>query len=41
MTNPYDEAFEKSIKDPNSFWAQAAEECHWYKKWDKVLEGFL
>jgi len=38
MTNPYDEAFEKSIKDPNSFWAQAAEECHWYKKWDKVLD---
>jgi propionyl-CoA synthetase len=38
MTNPYDEAFEKSIKDPNSFWAEAAEDCHWYKKWDKVLD---
>jgi len=38
MTNPYDEAFEKSIKDPDSFWAAAAEECHWYKKWDKVLD---
>jgi len=38
MTNPYDEAFEKSIKDPDSFWAAAAEDCHWYKKWDKVLD---
>ncbi|MBW2564023.1 MAG: propionyl-CoA synthetase [Deltaproteobacteria bacterium] len=38
MTNPYDEAFEKSIKDPDSFWAEAAEDCHWYKKWDKVLD---
>jgi len=38
MTNPYDEAFEKSIKDPDTFWAEAAEDCHWYKKWDKVLD---
>jgi len=38
MTNPYDETFEKSIKDPDSFWAAAAENCHWYKKWDKVLD---
>ncbi len=38
MTNPYDEAFAKSINDPDSFWAEAAEDCHWYKKWDKVLD---
>jgi propionyl-CoA synthetase len=38
MTNPYDAAFERSINDPNSFWAEAAEDCHWYKKWDKVLD---
>ncbi|MBL0713913.1 MAG: propionyl-CoA synthetase [Desulfosarcina sp.] len=38
MTNPYEEAFEKSLKDPDAFWAEAAEDCHWYKKWDKVLD---
>jgi len=38
MTNPYVEAFNKSINDPEVFWAAAAEDCHWYKKWDKVLD---
>lgn len=37
MTNPYDEAFAKSINDPNGFWGEAAENCHWYKKWETVL----
>jgi propionyl-CoA synthetase len=38
MTNQYDAAFEKSIKDPNGFWGEAGENVHWYKKWDKVLD---
>ena len=38
MTNPYEIAHQQSIEDPDSFWAEAAEDCHWYKKWDKVLE---
>ena len=38
MTNLYDEAFQKSISDPNGFWGEAAENVHWYKKWDKVLD---
>ena len=38
MTNPYDQAFEQSIKDPDGFWGEVAENCHWYKKWDKVLD---
>ena len=38
MTNPYQAAFEQSINDPNGFWAKAAEDCHWYKRWDKVLD---
>lgn len=37
MTNPYDEAFAKSINDPNGFWGEAAENCDWYKKWETVL----
>ncbi len=38
MSNPYIEAFEKSINDPEGFWGEIAEDCHWYKKWDKVLD---
>jgi propionyl-CoA synthetase len=38
MTNPYDAAFEQSMNDPDGFWAKAAEDCHWYKRWDKVLD---
>ena len=38
MANLYDEAYKKSIEDPNGFWGEAAEDVHWYKKWDKVLD---
>ena len=38
MTNPYDRAYSESINDPEQFWAAAADDCHWYKRWDKVLE---
>ncbi|MEZ4526614.1 MAG: propionyl-CoA synthetase [Desulfobacterales bacterium] len=34
----YDEVYQQSIKDPNTFWGKAAEDVHWYKKWDKVLD---
>jgi len=38
MTNPYEIAHRQSIEDPDTFWGKAAEDCHWYKKWDKVLD---
>ena len=38
MPNPYEEAHALSINDPASFWQKAAEDCHWYKKWDTVLD---
>jgi len=38
MANLYDESFQQSIKDPEAFWGKAAEDIHWYKKWDKVLD---
>jgi propionyl-CoA synthetase len=38
MTTRYDEAYRQSIQDPNAFWGKQAEACHWYKKWDKVLD---
>jgi len=34
----YQEAYDKSIKNPEEFWAKAAEDIHWYHKWDKVLD---
>ena len=39
MSNPYDEAWEQSIKDPEGFWGKAAEAIHWDKKWDQVLDA--
>jgi propionyl-CoA synthetase len=38
MTNPYEVAYRQSIEDPDTFWAEAAKDCYWYKKWDKVLD---
>jgi propionyl-CoA synthetase len=38
MTGRYEEAFSRSISDPEGFWGEAAEAIHWYKKWDKVLD---
>lgn len=34
----YEEVFERSISDPNGFWAKAAEAISWYKKFDRVLD---
>ena len=39
MTNPYDDAFQKSINDPDAFWGEAAEDVAWYKKPDMVLDS--
>jgi propionyl-CoA synthetase len=38
MTGPYEEAFSRSINDPEAFWGEAAEAIHWIKKWDQVLD---
>ena len=38
MTNAYEVAFKRAIKNPEEFWGEAAKNCHWYKKWDKVLD---
>ena len=34
----YDDAYRRSIKRPDDFWAAAAEQLTWHKKWDKVLD---
>lgn len=34
----YQEAYKKSIEDPEGFWGNIAENFAWRKKWNKVLE---
>jgi acetyl-CoA synthetase len=34
----YHKEYSKSVNDPEAFWADVAENFHWRKKWDKVLE---
>ena len=33
-----DAAYQRSVEDPEGFWAEAASELHWFKPWDKVFE---
>jgi acetyl-CoA synthetase len=33
----YDQIYQRSIADPEGFWAEIASELHWFKPWDKVL----
>ena len=34
----FDEVYNYSSEDPEKFWGEVAEDVHWYKKWDKVLD---
>jgi acetyl-CoA synthetase len=35
----YKHLYEKSVADPEAFWGElAAQELHWFQKWDKVLD---
>jgi propionyl-CoA synthetase len=38
MTSRFDEIYDRSIADPEGFWAEAAEEIDWIEKWDRVLD---
>ena len=38
MAGEFDAVFTRSIEDPEGFWGEAAEQIHWHKKWDKVLD---
>lgn len=43
VTNPfpatYKDVYERSLKNPEEFWAEAAEQIVWSKKWDRVLDN--
>jgi propionyl-CoA synthetase len=38
MTSRYNDVYARSISDPEAFWAEAAEDIHWYRRWDTVLD---
>jgi propionyl-CoA synthetase len=38
MKSAYDEVYARSMKDPLGFWAAAAEDIHWEKRWDRVFD---
>ena len=35
----YREQYRRSIEQPEAFWASIAEELHWFRKWDRVLDA--
>ena len=36
--NNYQQAYALSLSDPEAFWGLAAEDLHWVKRWEKVLD---
>ncbi len=38
MSGRFDEVFERSLRDPEGFWAEAAEAVSWTRRWDRVLD---
>ncbi len=38
MSNTYESVYQSSLQDPATFWAAAADQVHWYKKWERVLD---
>ena len=39
MTGRYEEAYARSLRDPEGFWAEAAQDIDWYETWDQVLDA--
>jgi propionyl-CoA synthetase len=38
MASVYEELYARSLRDPQGFWAQAAEDIHWDRPWDRVFD---
>ncbi len=34
----YETVYRRSLQEPESFWAEAAERIHWERRWDRVLD---
>ena len=38
MASVYEQVYERAMRDPEGFWAAAAEDIYWDKRWDKVFD---
>ena len=38
MKSQYEEAYARSLRDPQGFWAAVAEDIYWERRWDRVLD---
>jgi propionyl-CoA synthetase len=38
MRSVYEEVYQRSLRDPEGFWGQAAEELYWDKRWERVFD---
>ena len=38
MNSRYEETLRRARRDPEGFWAEAAEAISWYRRWDRVLD---
>ena len=38
MSSRFDAVFERSLRDPEGFWGEAAEAVSWCRRWDRVLD---
>ena len=38
MSRRFDAVFERSLRDPEGFWGEAAEAVSWSRRWDRVLD---
>ncbi|HXH84354.1 MAG TPA: propionyl-CoA synthetase [Candidatus Tectomicrobia bacterium] len=38
MRSVYEEVYARSMKDPQAFWAAAAEDIYWERRWDRVFD---
>ena len=38
MKSVYHELYGRSMRDPAGFWALAAEDIHWDRRWDRVFD---
>jgi acetyl-CoA synthetase len=38
QANAKEDLYARAEADPDAFWASLAEELHWFRKWDRVLE---
>jgi propionyl-CoA synthetase len=39
MASVYEEVYARSQRDPEGFWAAAADDIYWERRWDRVFDG--